>query len=237
MLKHTKLAEQDLILTMLAEDGSRLRAVAKGARKPGGRLAARSELFSETDFLIAKGRNLDVVSEASLIDAHPRLRGDLDRVSAASAVAEVAAITSFEDVKDPFLYPLLSRSLRALEEAKDQAHLDLFVAAYIFKVTAHGGWRPELGTCIACGDPAPRWFSVQAGGALCESCAREVEGAEEVSPSWLAWLRALIGSTFDQLETAEVDPRLATSLLGTAHVWAATHLDARLRALEFMLSL
>ena len=45
MLGHTKLAEQDLILTLLSETGEQLRAVAKGARKPGGRLAARVELF------------------------------------------------------------------------------------------------------------------------------------------------------------------------------------------------
>ena len=64
VLDTTKLGEQDLIVTLLAESGAQLRAVAKGARKPGGRLAARSELFCETDFLIAKGRSHDVVAEA-----------------------------------------------------------------------------------------------------------------------------------------------------------------------------
>ena len=45
VLDRTKLGETDLILTLLADDGRQLRAVAKGARKPGGRLAARMELF------------------------------------------------------------------------------------------------------------------------------------------------------------------------------------------------
>ena len=70
VLDRTKLAEQDLILTLLSADGSQVRAVAKGARKPGGRLAARVELFCETDFLLAAGRSLDVVSEASLVEPH-----------------------------------------------------------------------------------------------------------------------------------------------------------------------
>ena len=64
VLDRTKLAEQDLILALLREDGCEGRVVAKGARKPGGRLAARVELFCETDFLLAAGRSLDVVSEA-----------------------------------------------------------------------------------------------------------------------------------------------------------------------------
>ena len=34
VLKHTKLGETDAIVTMLASDGSQVRAVAKGLRKP-----------------------------------------------------------------------------------------------------------------------------------------------------------------------------------------------------------
>ena len=91
--------------------------------------------------------------------------------------------------------------------------------------------------CVACGDPAPSFFSVAAGGLLCESCAREVEGAEPVAPSTIGWIKALIGLTFDQLLAAEIDAETAVVLLALAHSWAATHLDTRLRAFEFALSL
>ena len=234
VLDRTKLGEQDLILTLLAQDGCQVRAVAKGARKPGGRLAARAELFCEDDFLLVVGRSLDVVSEASLVDAHARLRGEYERVAAASAVAEVARLTCFEDAPDPFLHPICSRALRACEEAADQPHHDLAVSAYVMKVLAHGGWRPELDGCCACGDNALAYFSSAAGGALCESCAREVAGAQEVSSGLLAWLRSLISCTFDELLATEIDAETAVSLLGIAHSWAATHLDARLRAMEFL---
>lgn len=234
VLDRTKLGEQDLILALLAEDGRELRAVAKGARKPGGRLAARVELFSETDFLIAAGRSLDVVSEASLVEAHAGLRGEYERVAAASAVAEVARLTCFEDAPDPFLHPICSRALRACEEAPDQPHLDLVVAAYVMKVLAHGGWRPELEGCCACGDAAVTYFSSAAGGVLCSSCAREVAGAQPLTASQLGWLRALIRSTFDELLAAAIDAETGVFLLGLAHSWAATHLDARLRAMEFL---
>ena len=177
-----------------------------------------------------------MVSEAGLVDAHARLRGDLARVSAASAVCEVARLTCYEDAPDPFLHAICARALRACEEAADQAHLDLAAAAYALKVCAHAGWRPVLDACCACGDPAPSRLSALAGGLLCESCARDVAGAEEVSPSQVAWLRALLGSTFDELLSAPVDDSCAAWLLGCAHVWCATHLEARLRAMEFALS-
>lgn len=236
VLDRTKLAEQDLILTLLSEDGSQMRVVAKGARKPGGRLASRSELFSEVDLLVARGRSLGIMTEATLIDAHGGLRGSLERVSAASAVAEIARLTCFEDMTDAFLHPICSRALRACEQAEDQAHLDLVVAAYAFKVLSHSGWRPELSSCVACGDEALAFFSTMAGGLLCASCAKDVEGAVELSSTEIAWMRALIFQTFDDLLASPIDADVAALMLSLAHSWGAVHLDARLRAFEFLLS-
>ena len=41
VLRKTKLAETDLIVTLLADDGTQRRAVAKGARKPSSTFASR----------------------------------------------------------------------------------------------------------------------------------------------------------------------------------------------------
>lgn len=233
VLDRTKLGEQDLILTMLSVEGDQLRAVAKGARKPGGRLAARTELFCDVDLLISLGRGLGIVSEAQVVDAHEGVRTDLDVLSAASAICEVARLTCYEDVEDSFLHPLLSRALRACEQAGDRTHLDLVCAAYVIKVLSHGGWRPVLDECVSCGEASASRFSVAAGGVLCESCAREVEGAESVSALYVDWMRALIACTFDVLLSSNVDQGTASRLFFTAHQWAATHLDSRLRAMEF----
>ena len=43
--------------------------------------------------------------------------------------------------------------------------------------------------------------------------------------------------TFDQLVVAEIAPETALFLLASAHIWAATHLEARLKAFEFLLSI
>ncbi len=66
VLRKTKLGESDLIVTLLAQDGSQIRAVAKGARKPSSPFAARLELYSSVDLLCSKGRSLDIVKEARI---------------------------------------------------------------------------------------------------------------------------------------------------------------------------
>ena len=222
VLDKTKLKETDLILTMLDERGRQVRAVAKGARKPGGRLAARCELFCTVDMLLAHGRSLDVVSQAELMEAPLGAAPDYETTCAASAIAEVARVCSFEDAEDPFTFAITQRALALVGSGLDTAHMDLLVAAYVFKLLSHVGYRPDFSACVLCGDPMLSYFSAQAGGLMC--------GTGET-----AWLRALMSMTFDALMAERIDPHTAAFLLGLSHVWAATHTDQRLRAMQFML--
>lgn len=236
VLDKVKLKETDLILTLLGESGRQIRAVAKGARKPGSRLAARCELFCTADLLLARGRNLDVVSQAELLHAPLGATPTYELLCAASTVAEVAKFCCYEDSEDPFAFSITDRVLQVLgSDVADDAHIDLLVAAFVFKLLSHEGYRPVLSSCVLCGDESLSYFSAAAGGLLCASCASSVAGAEPVGAREIEWLRALLHLRFDELAAAPIDLATATFLLALAHVWAATHLDARLRAFEFML--
>lgn len=234
--RRTRLGESDLILSCLLENGEKTSAVAKAALKPGGRLAAKVEFFSETDFLFAKGKNLDVISEAKLIDPHIGIRGNMEALATASAMCELARYSSYEDVEDPFSYAILRRALKAVEEVNSQELLDLILSAYSFKVLAHQGWMPELSHCVMCAEPASSSFSPVAGGLVCESCSKDLEDLVPLLDSDIEWLNALIHYTFDMLEEQTIDIQTSTLLLQLAHLWATRQLDVRLRAFEFVLA-
>lgn len=234
VLDKTKLKEMDLILTLVGESGRQIRAVAKGARKPGSRLAARCEICCEVDLLLARGRALDVVSQADLVSAPLGAQPTYEHLCAASAIAEVAEHSTFEDADDPFVFAITRAVLGHVPHA-DVAHLDLLVAAYVFKLLSHVGYRPDYDACVACGDEAPTLFSAQAGGLVCASCAATIPGCEPVDAATARWLEALIALRFDELMSAVIDQVTAVRLLTFAHLWAATHLDCRLRAFEFLL--
>ena len=149
-------------------------------------------------------------------------------------MAEVAERCTYEDAEDPFVYPITRAALAQLAQA-DPAHQDLLVAAYVFKLLSHVGYRPDYSCCVACDDEHPTYFSAQAGGLLCASCAQGVPGCERVDANMAQWLEGLIALRFTELAASNIDPHTAARLLGLAHIWAATHLDCRLRALEFLL--
>ena len=238
VLDRTKLKEQDIILTMLSVQGEQVRAIAKGGRKPGSRLAARTELFCDIDFVVSEGRGLGIVTEAEVLERNAGLPTDVEAFACASAMCEIARLTCYENMEDPFLHPLLLRALRACVQAMgNQALLDVVYSAYTLKVLSHCGWRPVLMECVSCGEAGGTRFSVSAGGVLCESCAQGVEGAKPISKEQVGWIRALIGMTFDELLLVQIDAGTAAYLLETARLWGTTHLDCRLKAAEFFAGL
>lgn len=115
VLRRTKLGESDLILTLLSEDGSQKRAVAKGARRPKSSFAARTEPFCVIDALCATGRSLDILKEARLVAAHDVLRCNLEASAAAAPVAELLARMSQRDLANPRLFQSAMRVLDAID--------------------------------------------------------------------------------------------------------------------------
>ncbi|WP_041238763.1 DNA repair protein RecO, partial [Gordonibacter pamelaeae] len=106
VLRKTKLGESDLIVTLLAQDGSQVRAVAKGARKPSSPFAARLELYSSVDLLCSEGRSLDIVKEARIASSHERLRRDLEHAACAAPMAELLDRVTQEGLANPRLFAL-----------------------------------------------------------------------------------------------------------------------------------
>lgn len=152
VIRKTKLGETDLILTMLAEDGSQLRAVAKGARKPSGAFASRLELFCEADVLLVRGKSLDIVKEARLICGNAQVRESLERASAASVMVELLDRATQPDLPSPKLFPMTHAALAALAAA-NVAHAPAICAAHLLKTFAFAGVRPTLAECSLCGEP------------------------------------------------------------------------------------
>lgn len=152
VLRRTKLGESDLILTLLSEDGSQKRAVAKGARRPKSSFAARTEPFCVIDALCATGRSLDILKEARLVAAHDALRCNLEASAAAAPVAELLARMSQRDLANPRLFQSAMRVLDAMDGVDDN-HCAALSAAELLKILAFSGLRPSLEVCVGCGEP------------------------------------------------------------------------------------
>ncbi len=238
VLRHTKLGETDVIVTLLAEDGRQVRAVAKGLRKPGSRIGGRLEEFAVADLLLHTGRSLDVVSEVRTHETHKGLRGDLDRSAAASVVVDLLDKASLEGQTDPRLFALSDATLTALECAEVRA-LPALVVAFLVKAMAMMGYRPELESCAACGSDAAssERFSVTSGGTLCPACGDVDPSALRCAPAALEWLLVLMRSTMAEVSVLDMPDAAVSDCFAIIRSFVVFHVPARLKALDFYASI
>jgi DNA repair protein RecO (recombination protein O) len=258
VLKKTKLAETDLIITGFSDEGHQVRAVVKGARRPGSKLGAHLELYSLTRVLLHKGRNLDVATEAFGLVSNESCRTDIIHSAAAAVIVELLDKVSADGDVEPRLFPLACEALRCVGAVPDEG-VALIAAAAILKIAAQLGVRPSLRRCVLCGGAiseapsgddegakgaiAPRRaavaFSADQGGVICENCRPEAAlgSSATIDAQLVEWAATLITSRFVDLERyADAEhEELGTALLTFSRDWLRHHLVPRLKSLDFLL--
>ncbi|MBI2321302.1 MAG: DNA repair protein RecO [Chloroflexi bacterium] len=191
VLRRFDLGEADRILTLATPRYGKLRALAKGVRRPTSRLAGHLEPFVRSALLLAIGRELDLVTQAQTLDAHRRAREDLWWTAHAYCVVEVFDQLTAERQENEPLYDLLAQALQHVEQEADP-----FVAVRAFEVGAlsASGYQPELHRCLGCQEtlqPVVNALSPPAGGTLCPRCGARDETARPLTVNALKVLRLL----------------------------------------------
>src|SRR5687768_2124065 len=81
ILRRSDFGEADRLLTLFTARYGKRRVIAKGARKTTSRRAGHIELFNRVELQLATGRNLDIVTDAQIVDPYKQLHEDLPRLS------------------------------------------------------------------------------------------------------------------------------------------------------------
>lgn len=232
VLRRMNLGEADRLLTLYTPEWGKIRVLAKGVRKPTSRKAGHLELFTHSRLLIAKGRSLDIVTQAETISFFLPLREDLTRTSYAYYVAELVDRFLEEGEESPALFRLLLETLGHLSEAQDPR---LVVRWFELHLLEQVGYRPELYRCLSCGKEIEdeAFFSPSHGGVLCPACGGK-EGESPLSTDLLRYLRLLQGGKYATCVTFQPSPEVDSGLEGTMRHYISYLLERRVRSLDFI---
>lgn len=172
VLKTTRLGEADRIVTLLTANHGKVRAVAKGVRRPRSRFGARLEPFMRCRLQLFHGRSdLQIVTQAVEVGIYARpIATDYTLYVAANLMCETAdKLIADDSGPQPAQYRLLIGALAALASRRLQPWQA--AQSYELRSLSLEGWRPRLATCVVCGKGEPdrilSFFSVPLGGMVC----------------------------------------------------------------------
>ncbi|MBU0687126.1 MAG: DNA repair protein RecO [Candidatus Margulisbacteria bacterium] len=200
-LKTTPFAEQDKLLTVFSKEKGKLSVIAKGARRPSSKFGGRCEIFAYNHLLIAKGKSLDILSQAETIETFQKVRDNPSAFMVAAYLARVVNSFLEEAAVNRSLFEVLLGCLKLFQAGVDPQ----FVATvFEIKFAAVEGFTPILDRCSHCGrkvKKAPQniRFSDAAGGIVCEKCSFSVYTPRLVSFPLLVLSQKIRDQDFETL--------------------------------------
>lgn len=206
-----KLGEADRILTLYTPHLGKIRAVAKGVRRPRSKLAGHLELLTHSLVSLARGRNLDTIIGSQTINSFLPLKTDLERASAALYACELTDQFTAEGEEGYSLFQLLLKTMTRLSE---EGNRDLVLRYFEMGLLGEAGFRPELKQCISCGkalEPVVSGFSFASGGVLCPDCVRN-EYVHPIAVNTLKVLRLLQNGSYEIVCRLKLDDVLSSEL-------------------------
>ncbi len=159
------------MLTLITPGYGKLKAIAKGIRRPASRLGGSLEPFAELNVALARGRTFDVVTEVRVGHAWLALRDRLESTATAWYLAELADRSLEERHAAEPLYALLRRAYELLDAGMAPGRVARW---YEMHLADELGQRPEVDRCVECdrmldASETFRWIP-PLGGVVCHRC-------------------------------------------------------------------
>jgi DNA repair protein RecO (recombination protein O) len=234
VLKYTNLGEADKILTILTRNKGKIRAVAKGCRKPKSSMLTSSEMFAVSEFVLYKGSSLYHISQAETKETFYNLRNDLLKLSYAVFFVEMADAASEEELPNERLFLLLAKALYYLAEG--EIPVGLINLAYQLKLMDISGYRPSIQRCVHCGktEIEEYKFDIVLGGIICNECEKFGKNIIKISPGSVEAIKALLNSEISRLNTLKIDNTIFNEIDKLTKRFVEAHLDKHFKSLDFL---
>ncbi len=233
IIRRSDLGEADKILTIFTPHFGKLRVVAKGVRKVTSRLAGHVELFTRSQMLLAKARNLDIVTQSETVDSYRGLHDDLDRVAHAYYAAELLDALTPDELENYAVYKLMQEGFSLLAGDSDPDRvlrwLELQLLGYL-------GYAPELSLCVECRNdlsPTTNGFSPALGGVVCASC-RRIGVGRDLSVNALKVMRLMQRNPYSAVSRLRADTELQDELQAVMQSYLTYILERELRSTQFV---
>ncbi|MDO5734489.1 MAG: DNA repair protein RecO [Eubacteriales bacterium] len=164
VLRRVRYGEQACLLELYTKHYGRLTAGSRLGKKSGK--SALNNPFTFAEFDLRKRADRYYVDGGTIIEAFSGLQEDVERLTAASLLAELVLDNVREGLSDQGIYELLAYSFYALSRSSNP-RLDASIAA--LRLLSELGFKPWLEDCVVCHQPLEDRldFSFARGGLLC----------------------------------------------------------------------
>lgn len=234
VLREVKTGEADRILTILTPQRGVVSAAAKSSMRLKNKLFSATGLFCYSDLVLFEGKNLYTVDEATPIEVFFGLRQQIDRMSLAMYLAELAGQLAPEGEPAEPLLRLLLNSFYLLSAGKKPVLQVKTV--FELRALAQAGFMPDVAACAGCGGLLGEkfYFDLAEGTILCQTCAADHGRDPNITAAQLAALQHILYSEDAKAFSFTLTTAQLAGLSRLASDYVCRQLDRGFKTLDFL---
>ncbi len=241
-LRKSPAGEADVISSLYTREHGKLDVLARGARRLTSKLMGHFEPLTLVRLSLARGRTLDTVAEAEVVNAFPDVKADYASVARGLHIAELIDGFSASSSANPQVLDLALQTLRVIGSQPGVGDgggaSDLPLRYFDLQILQLSGFMPELYQCVECGaelEPERHRYAAGAGGTLCPDCIPEDVAVRPLSLPALKVMRLLHRTeSVEQLPRLSMPPAVHAEVNALATDTVQYWLDRQLRSQSFI---
>ncbi|MBP6979819.1 DNA repair protein RecO [Candidatus Curtissbacteria bacterium] len=141
IVSRRRFSEADRIVTFFSPELGLHEAIAHGIRKPTSRKSGSLELFNLVSLYIIKGKSIDIISEASIIDSFSRVKKDFALTHPVFYMLEIVGRLFSHGQSQGEIFDLLQTTINLLNTKKLSAkQIDCLLSRFEIKVLEESGF-------------------------------------------------------------------------------------------------
>lgn len=198
ILKSQDYKEADSILTVLTKEYGKLTFFARGVRKLHSKNASQIQLCCKSDFLYdhVEGKTSFTLKTASCKSYYRHMKEDLSAGIVAGVISEAVCELLEEGESVQEVFDIVEKAFQFLDEGENT---DTILSLFLSDLLRASGLGVHVDSCTICGSTSVHAISIDDGGFLCESCAKE-KGVPLSSIADLKRFRILVKGGLEQYE-------------------------------------
>lgn len=237
ILSTTVYRESSLLLQLYSRHHGRMSTIAKGIRRSSERSAPleRGYLIEHTTY-VKQHRDLHLITDCSIADHFPGIRGDLDKTALRDVIFDILLASLHGSESGSDLFDRLVDFLHLLENhPPEQGLLIMTLSKMLLETTGHLGFYLDLATCALCGKaPEDRtvFVNIADGNIRCNECAGGVFA--EHRPLGAGPRSFLQSSTWETTTPFVISISEAMAVFRTIFDFCRHHLDIRKKLSSYL---
>lgn len=236
VIRKVNVGEADRILTVLTRDRGKIRVVAKGVRRPKAKLAGFTDMFHYNDFVLAEGRNLDIVTSAVTVERFIKEGMELERIGLMYYLCELVNQLIEETAEVPGSFELLRETFNYIKNHEVSSAITK--SYFEMKMLLFLGFAPELHKCVGSGAELngndDLSFSVRCGGVLQGDARAKDDFARPISSNTLKFLRVLQQMPLEEVLKVKTSQDIVGQASGIASDFIEYVMEGRAKSLSVL---